>query len=82
MLPARRREAHARRVPYFMDRHEFSGLTATDAANMHLTDMAPQDRFRGGKRGRLRPKGFADSVQVYEVVWQEAAHRVTPTLSG
>ena len=45
MLPAQRREAHARRVPYFMDRHEFSGLTATDAANMHLKDMAIQDRF-------------------------------------
>jgi hypothetical protein len=28
-----------------MDRHEFSGLTATDAANMHLKDMAIQDRF-------------------------------------
>jgi class 3 adenylate cyclase len=45
MLPARSGEAHARRVPYFMDRHEFSGLTATDAANMHLRDMAIQDRF-------------------------------------
>lgn len=28
-----------------MDRHEFSGLTAIDAANMHLKDMALQDRF-------------------------------------
>jgi class 3 adenylate cyclase len=32
-------------VPFFMDRHEFSGLTATDAANMHLKDMALQDQF-------------------------------------
>jgi class 3 adenylate cyclase len=32
-------------VPFYMDRHEFSGLTATDAANMHLKDMALQDRF-------------------------------------
>jgi len=32
-------------VPFFMDRHEFSGLTAVDAANMHLKDMALQDRF-------------------------------------
>ncbi len=28
-----------------MDRHEFSGLTATDAANMHLKDMELQDSF-------------------------------------
>ena len=28
-----------------MDRHEFSGLTAVDAANMHLKDMALQDRY-------------------------------------
>jgi class 3 adenylate cyclase len=28
-----------------MDRHEFSGLTALDAANMHLKDLALQDRF-------------------------------------
>lgn len=32
-------------VPFFMDRHEFAGLTATDAANMHLKDIALQDRF-------------------------------------
>ena len=28
-----------------MDRHEFSGLTALDAASMHLKDLALQDRF-------------------------------------
>ena len=28
-----------------MDRHEFTGLTATDAANMHLKDMELQDQF-------------------------------------
>jgi class 3 adenylate cyclase len=33
------------RVPFFMDRHEFSGLTAIDAANMHLKDLEVQDRF-------------------------------------
>jgi class 3 adenylate cyclase len=32
-------------VPFFMDRHEFSGLTALDAAEMHLKDLALQDRF-------------------------------------
>jgi class 3 adenylate cyclase len=32
-------------VSFFMDRHEFSGLTARDAANMHLKDMELQDRF-------------------------------------
>jgi class 3 adenylate cyclase len=32
-------------VPFFMDRHEFAGMTALDAANMHLKDMALQDRF-------------------------------------
>jgi class 3 adenylate cyclase len=37
--------SHAGRVPFFMDRHEFSGLTAVDAANMHLKDMALQDSF-------------------------------------
>jgi class 3 adenylate cyclase len=34
-----------RLVPFFMDRHEFSGLTAIDAANMHLKDLEVQDRF-------------------------------------
>jgi class 3 adenylate cyclase len=33
------------RVPFFMDRHEFTGLTALDAANMHLTALEVQDRF-------------------------------------
>lgn len=33
------------RVPFFMDRHEFSGLTALDAANMHLKDLALQGKF-------------------------------------
>jgi class 3 adenylate cyclase len=32
-------------VPFYMDRHEFSGQTAVDAANMHLKDMALQDQF-------------------------------------
>ena len=32
-------------MPFFMDRHEFTGLTATDAANMHLKDMELQDTF-------------------------------------
>jgi class 3 adenylate cyclase len=32
-------------VPFYMDRHEFTGLTAIDAANMHVKDMALQDRF-------------------------------------
>jgi class 3 adenylate cyclase len=32
-------------VPFFMDRHEFSGLTALDAANMHLKDLEVQDQF-------------------------------------
>ena len=45
MLPARRSVPHARFVPFYMDRHEFAGLTATDAANMHLRDMAIQERF-------------------------------------
>jgi class 3 adenylate cyclase len=45
VLPALRSAAHASPVPFFMDRHEFSGLTAVDAANMHLKDMALQDRY-------------------------------------
>ena len=32
-------------MPFFMDRHEFTGLTATDAANMHLKDMELHDQF-------------------------------------
>jgi class 3 adenylate cyclase len=32
-------------VPFFMDRHEFAGQTAVDAANMHLKDMEIQDQF-------------------------------------
>ena len=33
------------RVPYFLDRHEFSGLTALDAANMHVKDMQIQHEY-------------------------------------
>jgi class 3 adenylate cyclase len=32
-------------MPFFMDRHEFSGLTAKDAADMHRRDMEIQDQF-------------------------------------
>jgi class 3 adenylate cyclase len=32
-------------VPFFMDRHEFSGLTAVAAAAAHLKDLEVQDRF-------------------------------------
>jgi class 3 adenylate cyclase len=32
-------------VPFYMDRHEFSGLTAADAAKMHLKDLEVQGKF-------------------------------------
>jgi class 3 adenylate cyclase len=32
-------------VPFFMDRHDFTGLTAIDAANMHLKDLELQGQF-------------------------------------
>jgi class 3 adenylate cyclase len=32
-------------VPFFMDRHEFSGLTAAGAAESHLRDLAIQGQF-------------------------------------
>lgn len=32
-------------MPFYMDRHEFNGLTAEGAAEAHLRDMAVQDRF-------------------------------------
>ena len=36
-----------------------------------VRDLALGKGFEFLKRGRLRPKGFPDPVQVYEVVWQE-----------
>jgi class 3 adenylate cyclase len=33
------------RVPYWLDRHEFSGLTALDAAEMHVKDMQIQHEY-------------------------------------
>ena len=36
---------HPARVPYFMDRHEFTGLTAAGAAAAHLKDLEIQDQF-------------------------------------
>jgi class 3 adenylate cyclase len=33
------------RVPLFMDRHEFAGLTAAETAAAHLKDLAVQDQF-------------------------------------
>jgi len=38
-------EAHPFDVPVYMDRHEFSGLTAEEAAAAHLRDLAVQDQF-------------------------------------
>jgi class 3 adenylate cyclase len=32
-------------MPYFMDRHDFSDVTAEDVATAHLQDLALQDRF-------------------------------------
>lgn len=39
-------------------------------------DLALGKGFEFLKLGRLRPKGFAEAVQVYEVMWQQqvAAH--------
>jgi class 3 adenylate cyclase len=36
---------HARRVPFFMDRHEFVGLSAEEAAIAHVKDMKVQGRY-------------------------------------
>jgi class 3 adenylate cyclase len=36
---------HPARVPFFMDRHEFAGLTAAGAAAAHLKDLEIQDQF-------------------------------------
>src|SRR5829696_7039173 len=36
---------HAHRVPFFMDRHEFVGLSAEEAALAHLKDLKIQDRY-------------------------------------
>src|SRR5215213_6591283 len=36
---------HAHRVPFFMDRHEFVGLSAEEAALAHLKDLKVQDRY-------------------------------------
>ncbi|MDQ2934751.1 MAG: DUF4242 domain-containing protein [Chloroflexota bacterium] len=32
-------------MPFYMDRHDFAGLTAVDAATMHLKDLEVQGRF-------------------------------------
>jgi class 3 adenylate cyclase len=38
-----------------------------------VRDLALGKGFEFLKRGRLRPKGFPDPVQVYEVIWQDQA---------
>ena len=38
-------EGHPVGVPVYMDRHEFTGLTAEEAAAAHLRDLAVQDQF-------------------------------------
>jgi len=35
----------SRAMPYYMDRHELSGVTAADVAAVHLKDLAVQDRY-------------------------------------
>lgn len=36
---------HASGMPLYMDRHELTGASATDAATAHLNDLEVQDRF-------------------------------------
>jgi class 3 adenylate cyclase len=36
---------HPEQVPFYMDRHDFVGLTAAEAASMHLKDLEVQGRF-------------------------------------
>jgi class 3 adenylate cyclase len=45
VLPRHLARRILRCVPFYMDRHDFTGLTAIDAANMHLKDLANQGRF-------------------------------------
>ena len=44
-LPRRGQLSHAHRVPFFMDRHEFVGLSAEEAALAHLKDLKIQGRY-------------------------------------
>jgi class 3 adenylate cyclase len=44
-LPRRGHLRHAHRVPFFMDRHEFVGLSAEEAALAHLKDLKIQGRY-------------------------------------
>jgi class 3 adenylate cyclase len=44
-LPAASCQAHPAPVPFYMDRHEFSGLTAADAAAAHIKDIEIQGQF-------------------------------------
>jgi hypothetical protein len=44
-LPQRGQLRHAHRVPFFMDRHEFVGLSAEEAAVAHLKDLKIQGRY-------------------------------------
>ena len=66
------------------EQHDFFGAAVQLAARLvdraepgtvlvssAVHDLALGKGFDFRKRGRLRPKGFADPVQVYEVVWQE-----------
>jgi class 3 adenylate cyclase len=36
---------HAIGVPLYLDRHQFDGVTAADAAKLHLMDLEVQDRY-------------------------------------
>jgi class 3 adenylate cyclase len=44
-LPRRGQLRHDHRVPFFMDRHEFVGLSAEEAALAHLKDLKIQGRY-------------------------------------
>jgi class 3 adenylate cyclase len=44
-LPRRRHLRRAHRVPFFMDGHEFVGLSAEEAALAHLKDLKIQGRY-------------------------------------
>ena len=72
-----------------VERGDFFGATVQLAARLTahaepgtvlvssaVRDLAMGKGFAFRKRGRLRPKGFAESIQAFEVVWQEAASGV------
>ena len=70
-------------VPFYMDRHDFAGLTAVDAAKMHLQDPELQASFRtsGVEAMSMPPEEFNAYLRAEYEKWGKVVHETGATVN-